>query len=240
MTELTALSKEEIVFQRMQDFHCQRVSAVVAGDVPLEKREGGILVLHLIPESTVLTRSLLDSTSLKEHGGRIRPLGELGGQSRFNVDGFLNFVGDQKVRAYSQFFRDGRLESVMSDVGYAVNHHVENPPLAIRSSLCERAVFDVIHDYLKVCKVIGIKPPIWMFSALVECEGFRMMTDRMFRDVSDKAVDRSPAILPELKITSVDAEPQQLLRPWCDTLWQASGLERSFNYDQDGNWHEQR
>lgn len=37
---------------------------------------------------------------------------------------FLNQSGHQEnVRAYSQLFRDGRLQCVMSDVGYPVNQH---------------------------------------------------------------------------------------------------------------------
>lgn len=233
-----ALTRDEYLFQRMHEFHLQRVAAVVRGDVPLHERGGGILVLHLIPESSVLSRNLLDGTKLKEQGSRIRPLGESGVSSRFNVDGFLNCDGYDNVRAYSQFFRDRRLESVMSDVGYPVDDRVENPPMAIRAGLCERSVFELVHDYANVCKAIEVEPPIWLFSALIECEGFQMVTNRTFRSLSGNTVDRTPAILPELKLTNFDAEPQELLRPWCDALWQASGLEWSLNYDQDGKWHE--
>lgn len=238
--QLFALPREEVIFQRMKDFHLERVNSIAGGDVPLQQRDGGILVLHLIPESCVFSHTSLDGAILKEHGTRIRPLGDRGGNTRFNVDGILNFSGYQEVRAYSQLFRDGRLESVMSDVGYPVNPQAEKSPYAIRCGLTERSVFEVVHDYLRFCSTIEFVPPVWMFSALVQCKGFRMMTDRRFRDLSEKAVDRSPAILPVLKITDFDAEPHQLLHSWCDFLWQASGVERSFNYDQEGNWHEPR
>lgn len=236
----SGLSREEIIFRRMKDFHLQRVNAVANGDVPLDNRDGGILVLHLISESSVFSRRSLDAGTLKEHGTRIRPLGDRGGNTRFNVDGFLNHSGYQEVRAYSQLFRNGRLESVMSDVGYPVNQQMENSLYTIRCSLTERAVFEVVHDYLRFCQAVDFEPPVWLFSALVECKGFRMMTDRRFRDLSEKAVDRSPAVLPELEITNFDTDSQQILHPWCDALWQASGLERSLNYDQDGNWRERR
>ena len=234
------LLKEEILFQRMKDFQLQRVNAVADGDVPLAKRDGGILVLHLIPESCVFSCATLDGGTLKEQGTRIRPLGDRGGSTRFNVDGFFNFSGYEEVRSYSQLFRDGRLESVMSDVGYPIHPQAEKSPYAIRCGLTERSVFEVVQDYLRFCKTIEFVPPVWLFSALVECKGFRMMTDRRFRDLSEKAVDRSPAILPALKINDLDIEPHKLLHPWCDFLWQASGVERSFNYDQDGKWHEPR
>lgn len=235
----STLSREEIIFDRMKHFHRDRVSAVLNGEVPLSKRDAGILLLHLIPECCVVRRKALDGPTLKEHGARIRPLGSHGGTTRFNVDGFLNQSGYPEVHAYSQLFRDGRLESVMSDVGHPVNLHAEKPPYAIRCSLIERGVFEVVHDYLEFSQATDSEPPLWLFSALVECKGFRMARG-VFLDLSDGAVDRSPAFLPELQITDYDTDVQQLLRPWCDTLWQASGLERSFNYDKDGNWHEPR
>jgi hypothetical protein len=155
------------------------------------------------------------------------------------VDGFLNYSGFQEVRAYSQLFRDGRLEAVMSDVGYPVNHQAENSLYAIRHGLVERAVFDSVSEYRQFCQAVETEPPVWLFSALVECKGYRMATGR-FRDLSEQAVDRSPAFLPELVIDDFKPPIEQQLRPWCDTFWQASGLERSFNYDQEGNWYEPR
>lgn len=233
------LSREEIIFQRMKDFHRQRVGTVANGETPLDKQAGGILVLHVIPESCVVSRKVLDVLTLREQGTRIRPLGKRSGDTRFNVDGFLNQSGCQQVRAYSQLFRDGRLEAVMSDVGYRVNHHAEESPHAIRCSVLEQAAFDVVGDYLKFCHATEFNPPLWLFSALLGCTGFRVVTG-VFEDLSDEAVDRSPAFLPELEITGFDIDVQLLLRPWCDTLWQASGLERSCNYDKDGNWHKPR
>ena len=61
-----------------------------------------------------------------------------------------------------------------------------------------------------------------------------------FREVSGHDIDRSPVFLPDIEITTLDADPLKLLRPWCDTLWQACGTERSFNFDQQGNWRERR
>jgi hypothetical protein len=222
----------------MKDFHCERVSTVLNAKVPLTERDGGILVLHLIPESCVVKRKTLDGPTLKEHGARIRPLGNHGGTTRFNVDGFLNQSGSREVRAYSQLFRDGRLESVMSDVGYPVHPHVENAPLAIRCGLVERAAFEVVGDYLTFCQATQFEPPLWLFSALLECKGFRILRGA-FRDLIGGGIDRSPAFLPELEIPGFETDVQKLLRPWCDTFWQAAGLERSFNYDENG-WHEPR
>ena len=87
------------------------MDALAAGRSPLDKPEGGILVLHLIPRSCAQGRCRFDGAKLKEHGGTFPALGEGVGYSRFNVDGLLNYDGREQVRAYSQLFRDGRLEA---------------------------------------------------------------------------------------------------------------------------------
>ena len=85
---------------------------------------------------------------------------------------------------------------------------------------------------------IGLDVPIQMFSALVGCKGVRICTDMSFHDLADHGIDRSPVFFPKVEIGSLDKEPMKLLRPWCDTLWQACGMERSFSFDQEGRWRE--
>jgi|GEM_PF-4148689 len=240
MTPLTGpwLSEDEVIFHRMNSFHCQRVDALAAGRSPLDKPEGGVLILHLIPRSCVQGRGRFDGAKLKEHGGTIPVLGEGIGCTRFNVDGFLQYAGKERVRAYSQLFRDGRLEAAMTGVALTV----DRPPnrVLLRDTDCEMAVQQAVGEYLRFCKAMSLLPPVHLFSALVACSGVRVWTDRRFFDVSDHAIDRSPLMLPDIEIDSLDADPTKLLRIWGDSLWQACGMLRSFNYDEAGNWRPRR
>lgn len=234
------LDEKEVVFHRMETFHRDRVRAFASDSTPLKQRSGGIFVVHLIPESSVLTRNRFDATQLEEHGRRVCALGDRGGYSRFNVDGFMNYDGRDAIRAYSQLYRDGRLEAAMSDLAYPLEREQKNGLHVLRDSIVEKAMFALVPNYLAFCKAIDLDAPIWLYSALVDCEGVRICTDLSFRDASDHGIDRSPCHLPEFEITSLDVEPQTLLRQWCDRLWQACGMERSFNFDEDGNWRERR
>lgn len=234
------LTEEEVLFHRMESFHRHRVETITTGQSPLGKRNGGLLVVHLIPRSCVQTRPRLDGAKLKEHASSVPPLGGRGGSARFNVDGVLNYDGSKTVRAYSQLYRDGRLEAAMSEVAFPLDRQQKDSVHCLRDSICEEAVFNMMAGYLQFCKAIGLDAPVQMFSALIGCEGVRICTDLSFRDVSDHAIDRSPAFLPCINITSLDAEPKALLRPWCDTLWQACGIERSFSFDGSGHWRERR
>ena len=240
MTQVTWLSEEELLFHRMVTFHRDRVEAVAANAKAFTKQGKGFLVIHLIPVQSVASRGRFESTKLKEFGSKIYPLGDRGGQSRFNVDGLMNYDGREELRAYSQVYRDGRVEAVMSDAAYPLDRQQSEGRFVLRDIICERGAFDLVRSYLAFCKSMEIVTPIWMFSALVDCQGVRILTDRSWRDVSQHSIDRSPAYLPELEVTTVDAKVESLLQPWCDSLWQSSGLERSYSYDEQGNWHERR
>jgi hypothetical protein len=234
------LTEDEVLFHRMETFHRQRVEAATGDNSLLANRGGGVLVLHLIPRSCVVGRTRFEGSKLKEHGGSVPPLGGRNGYARLNVDGLLNYEGHESVRAYSQLYRDGRLEAAMPDVAFPMDRQQKNGVHCLRDSICEQAVFATVAGYLRFCKAIGLEAPIWMFSTLVGCKGVRICSDMSFRDVSDHAIDRSPLCFPEVEIGSLDSEPLTLLRPWCDILWQACGMERSFNFDQQGQWRERR
>ena len=234
------LSKDELLFHRMVTFHRQRLEAIASGPSNLAEHEKGYLLIHLIPQHVVVDRIRLDTTQLKQQGSLINPLGERSGRTRFNVDGLLNYDGRDSVRAYSQVYRDGRVEALMPDVAYPLAPNQENSVFALRDSICEKGAIDLVGSHLRFCKAVEIAPPIWMFSALLDCQGVRILAHRAWRDVSEHAVDRSPAYLPELEITTLESNLDSLLRPWCDSLWQAAGLERSYNYDEQGVWCERR
>jgi hypothetical protein len=234
-SQVNWLSKEELIFHRMEKFHRERVDNLANGKAPLSKHVNGTLVVHLIPQACVISRNQFEGAKLKEHGRATRPLGGGGANSRFNVDGLLSYDGQREIMAYTQVFRDGRVEAAMTDIGYK-----ENGFCAIRDMICEQAVFSLVGSYLQFCEAIGLETPITMLSALIDCVGIRFKMHPRFPDFSDNAIDRSPAFLPELKLPKLDIKPANFLRPWCDTFWQAGGLECSLNYDGDGNWHQRR
>lgn len=228
-SQMTWLSEEDFVFHRLESYHRERVEALLGGSSPLYKPENGVILLHLIPEKSVVGRNRFSGSDLKEHGGQMPAFGEQIGSPRFNVDGLIERNRTKDVRAYSQLFRDGRLESVMSDLTWP-----QDRESLIRFNVCEQGLFRVSDAYTKFCQGIGIQTPIWVFTSLLNCKGARPPSNHHWIDNSEHYIDRSPAHLPELKITSFPITPH--LRPLCDSIWQAAGIERSPNFDEHGNW----
>lgn len=239
------LNEEEILFHRMETFHRQRVDVVASGDSPLGKREDGYLVFHFVPHSCLKSRDRLDDNRLKESGDKVRGSRERSFYrfSRFNVDGILKLDTEKEPTSYSQIFRDGRIESVISDIVFSSRDQIHNQPISgpryLNDPTCERAFFTFVEQYLEFCTIAGLHEPITLFSALVGCRDVRFYSDRGYY-LPQGGIDRCPAFLPEVEIQRFDIDPETLMRPWCDTLFQALGLEKSLNFDKSGKWEERR
>lgn len=146
------LSRQEMVFQRMEQFHRQRIEQLAKDRGESTKQDAGTLVLHMISQESVERRIRLTAAELKSHGRGIRPLGENHcGHERFNADGFRH----EGSTAYSQLFRDGRLEAIMRNV--TINDNGAN---AIRIGACEQALLKIVSAYLTFCKNVELKAPV--------------------------------------------------------------------------------
>ena len=223
---------EELVHHRMVSYHRQRVEAIIGGDSPFRLKPGGRLIVHLIPAESVRSRKRFTASELKAHGNALRPLGEQSGRFRFNADGFVSYDGEGEIGAYTQLHRDGRLESVMTDATYE-QHGFK----ALRDGFIERAIFEVVGEYLRFCEGIGIAAPMWAFVALSGCQGVRGKT---WHGLGDEAIQSPVVFLPEFEIESLEIEPVTHLRPLFDCLANAVGLERSLNYDEQGSRRERQ
>ncbi len=243
MTSFTGpwLSEDEVFHHRMESFHRHRVEAVASGQSSVGKRDDGLLVVHLIPRECVQKRIRFDGAKLKEHGGKLSAFGNDGryAASRFNVDGLLKLGGGKVTDSYSQVFRDGRIESVMADATFQTEHKLANSPRYLRDTICEQAVLRLVKEYVVFCTDIGISPPVTLLSALIGCKGVMYYSEWGHRE-SQGGIDRTPAYLPDIEIPALDLDLTKLLRPWCDSLLQACGLDGSPNFDEAGNRRERR
>lgn len=224
------LSVEELILYRMESFHRGRAQAIQEGDTPFEMKPGAKLVVHLIPSESMRGRKRFSASDLRTHGQHVLPLGDTCAYRQFNAYGYVIADGRGEVRAYSQLFRDGRMESLTAEAVYL---HKNVPVL--RDDLCEQAIIQLTNDYIRFGKGIGLSSPVWIFAALIDGVGVRLKTAF---DYSEVAIRRPSLFLPELEICSLDIDPGTVLKPLFDDLSNAVGRERSQNYDDQGNRRE--
>lgn len=235
----SVLTEAELLLHRMKRFQSERIEAIQKDQSHVRLNDPTRLVVHLLPEEAMRGPKSLAAADLKRAAQSIRPLGERSGgysDSRFNADGYLLYSGRDAVRYYSQLYRSGVYEGVMGEV---VFQHQERAKI-LRENWCEEALLGAMSGYLPFAKTLGLEPPFWMFAALVGCEGARLWLNRAWEELSQHAIDQAVVFLPEAKIEAFDTDPVKHLRPMLDVLWNAAGLERSFNYDEQGNRNPRR
>jgi hypothetical protein len=72
--------------------------------------------------------------------------------------------------------------------------------------------------------------------SLIGMKDWRMGAGARYRR-SEQHFDRSPLLCPDVVLESVEGEVVALSRPLLDLAWNASGFDRSMNYDNEGNWY---
>lgn len=227
------LSEEELLRDRLITFHRERVELIRADKVQPTLTNASRLIVHLIPKQAIVSRKEFAASDLKKAASNMKSLGmsmHTYGHSRFNADGELFSNGEKTARSYAQLYRNGIYEGVMCDAVYLQNEHTK----VLRDDWCEEAMLTALSGYLKFVKAIGMGVPIWIIASLCGCSGAKLCRDRNWASHTENGIDRDIVWLPETIVESFDAEPELLLRPVFDVIFNSAGLERSFHYDEHG------
>jgi hypothetical protein len=224
----------------IQRFRDGRLAAIIAGEtpVPLTDSDGRArMIVHVVP---VATDKALDLAGIGKGSPHLPPLGHGGGwSSRYNLDGLVTYCGPNEgpsraQRAYSQIFRSGAIEGV-----YVIWFGDKTTPLRMYATSHEGDVAEGVEAYVTVLRKLGADGPLSVLVSLVGVRGTRIAHGR-FEDPRRREAefDRDVVALPDIVLTSSAPDVRSALRPVFDAMWQASGWERSFGYDAQGNWDE--
>jgi len=225
-------TREEWCLLRLRRLHEDRCELIQKDQQHVRLYNESRLVIHMLPEASCFEKQTIAAARLKQVSESIKPLGGNSsgyGAGRFNADGYLLQSGDV-ASCYTQLYRCGRIEAVMSDLYYEANGDGK-----LLRPWCDDAVLSTLEGYLPFAKLIGLEPPFWFFASVLGCEGVRISISRSWGHTSNHAIDRDVVRLPEMRIDTFDTVPDQLLRPVLDVLWNSAGVERSLNYDENGN-----
>jgi len=228
-----AFTLSEILGERIRSFRESRVTALLVGqELPALIAEGGKLALHIVPLSAFSGPDRNPIAPTSNHATLFPPLGTGGWNHRINLDGLVTYDRvNEESRTYAQVFRSGAVEAV------AVLKEIEGRKL-LPCEWYEKEVVKTARRYLASLKIFGINGPIYLFVSLIDMRGFRLGVDSFFDQ--GEALDRALVLIPEVTVEVQSEDLPTLLRPVFDTVWNAFGYERSFNYDEAGNWKHRR
>ena len=230
--------------ERIMRFKAERVNNLIANDPPVPMEQGAKTLLHLIPISASDPSIGFDVSKIESEIGTRKNvfLEPSSGRGRYNFDGYLSYTTPPRERsacAYMQVFRNGTIEAVESWVIGALDHMEDKKHIAIISY--ENYLIEALPILLAHQRQLGVEPPILLMLSLLGVAGYSIEPTQGERRMpwykpEDQMIGKDPLLLPEVIIDRYEIEPDKVLRPIFDALWNASGYPRCRNYNEHGKW----
>jgi hypothetical protein len=225
--------------ERIRAFRADRLIKIAANEGSVPLGEGAKLVLHVVPMSTFSVGELVDVVGKQALLRTVGVIGASGHSFGINLDGFFTYSPSAEAShsfGYTLFFRNGAIEAV-GIVG-ATSYTSQDP--IIPSLAYEQETTEFLPQLLGALDRLGVAPPAYVFLSLLGVRGYRFAVHPRLYMRGPGTSDRNDLILPELLIQNFNVQPHQALKPLFDMVWNAFGLARSYNYDEEGNWSPQR
>lgn len=226
-----AFTISERLTARIRRFRKDRAYSIKANeDLPVSLPPDGRIVFHLIPQSSLVDRSLNVLPKL-EHHGLFMPIGSTASNNHINIDGIIRYYSRRKKQAdtYCQLYRNGIVESVVC------LSSEENGLLIIPSIWYEKEIIRAAKSYIAQLSKIAVAPPYYIFISFLGM-GNHYMSSHDHTYGSSTKFGRDIVLFPEAVIENSTDSIAKVLKPIFDMVWNAFGYEGSLNYDDEGNW----
>ena len=235
----SAFVASESVAERVRQFRIERIDAILQGNAPEPLAGRSCMCIHMIPISAFDPAFSFDVTKVRAQGEPLPPIGRHGWNPRVNFDGLLfsTATGTGEAAAYVQLFRNGVIEAVDCDMLAPTQLDPRSTEL-IPSVLYEENVIQAVNDYSEFYKKYEMPTPVLVALSMLNVKGFHMAVRGIPYGASP--IDRDHLILPDRLAESLDFDAASFLRPCFDQIWNACGYDRSWNYDEKGNWNPDR
>lgn len=234
VTELrVAFTLSQTINERIRKFRESRISALYSNETPIPFTNSPKIILHLIPFIAFNPGHVISLEKIKYLG--IAPIYASGWDHRFNFDGFLAYsVGRQgKSRSYVQFYKNGIIEAVE---GLLLDSSFSGKEV-IPSVAYERELIKSLQQYINNFRSLNIDLPVLLSLTILGVKGYTMAVDpKRFWSLDAQAIDRDILLIPDVMIENYDIKAKDILRPCFDSIWNACGYSRSFNYNEQGEW----
>jgi hypothetical protein len=224
--------------ERAREFRTERLGRLLAGETPVPLSTRRLVCVHLIPHASLAGATDIDLLMVANRSDLVQPLYGSGWGSGFNLDGVLAYspAGNGSNMAYLQVYRNGILETVSSELFSDYEKYGLNFP----SLAFARDLFQFVDRGRGVMRTLTVDPPASLYVSLLGAKGAKLGIGQgwtFYSGHSPKPFDRDTLPLREVLLTEWQGDVQVILRPLLDELWQAAGLPRCFDYDDQRNWN---
>lgn len=216
--------------ERIRNFRIDRISKIVAEETPIPLAREPKVVLHIIPIAAFSpSRTLLDVSFLsrisRETG--ILPIWPGYSGNRYNLDGYmLHDRPTGESYSYLQIFRNGVIESVTTKL--------IGRDQTISGKFFDGYVYRAAKKYLDFERRIDIKAPYLIMLSLLDVYGCKLIPGNAPWERTDDIIDRKVLLVPEVLVDDSESSYDKIIRPILDAVWNATGYEKSWNFDDNG------
>ena len=223
---------------RLRRFRFDRINKLVSGVTPIPLTSRHFLVLHLLPVLGARPDHRIATSVLRDLKNEqlLRTITPSSSGSTFNIDGLIvnaRWVA-RAYYGYAQLFRNGYLEAVDSQ---SLNPRTKTKFL-IPNIGFEKYILQAFPSYSRLMSRLEIPPPYVVSLSLLNVRNYSMYVGPAYDNSEAHPVDRDHLLTDEVLIESADAQPDVLLRPLFDQIWNGCGWPQSINYGVDGRWRE--
>jgi len=226
----------ETAADRIRNFRLERLGKIMAGETPMPMPKNPKIVLHIIPFGAFDVAANINVSDLGRELGTLTLMNAAGRSSRFNFDGLLIYSASSTpahTHTYLQVFRNGIFEAVEAEL----LGEMESERL-IPSEYYETELLRVLPSYLSTQKRLGIEPPLLIMLSILGVHGYDMAVHPRLERFRRKptSVDRDILVLPEILVETFESDPDKVMKPAFDAVWNAAGWAHSMNYNEQGEW----
>lgn len=214
-----------LIAERIRDFRADRLARIVTGETPVRLANPANFVLHICPFSSFAERTEIE---LQKVHGQVYPPSQGGFDSRYNLDGALSYLLEDRntARSYIQVFRSGCFEFVSTE---ALKERPDRDfPLLLINTISAWLVCET-PKFLDHLKGAGVQYPVFLMVSLIGTRGARA---KFHPDASDysKSMEENQALLPEVVLQEEPEDWGESYRRTLDTIWQCVGHSKCTAY----------
>ena len=207
-----------------KEFRNERLNKIRNGcDTPIYLKDVPVVVLHIIPMSSLETGKLYDIKELIKKANKIKPMsGTKYWEASPNYDGWFavsKLENENNYTSYIQLFRNAVWEEVVTFL-------VKREYKLMNNSFEENIIKSCI-EYLSFYEKSMVSPPLFIMISLLNVKDFKI------HDYEVNGFDRNDLILPEIIIENTSQDLHESLRLAFEMIWQAGGHRSSPNYRYD-------
>lgn len=235
----TAFAQTSSIVDKIKDFRTERILKIKSGEHLTETDEHPFFALHIIPLSAFNSLFKIDANQLlqvkhNQINPSLKPIYAGGWSYRVNLSGVMAYSmrrEDVSIQTYSQLYREGTIEAYNSSIFKGRDENKQLPMYAL-----EKELINFSKDTLELLQKLGFQPPFYLFLSLINIKGYQVIVPRNYVFTDEEPIPENDLILPEIIINNFSENLDYKFKPLFDMIWNASGIEQSLNFDENGNF----